>query len=189
MLDLEIRTKGRATKGPPPFGVPTALTEADVALLASERGTKAPTLKRIRDVHHTLAQMVAQGASLAEIMAVTGYSASRISILRSDPAFKELVAHYHKVSERVYANAVEVSTGIYLDTLRDLAEEAEAGNLSVRERLELARVAGAGAGFNRSTTEVNVSMTLAKTVEAGRKRAATVIDAAYIAAPKKESAA
>lgn len=51
-------------------------------------------LAKIKDAHHTLAQLLASGKSPVEVSAITGYSPSRIYTLQADPAFKELLVHY-----------------------------------------------------------------------------------------------
>lgn len=54
---------------------------------------KAP-LARLRDPHHTLAQMLANGDDPIIVSRVTGYSTARIRTLIRDPAFAELMAFY-----------------------------------------------------------------------------------------------
>src|SRR5215813_4166943 len=76
-----------------------ALTSADLALL--EPPKKPPGIKKLRESHHALARLVAEGRSLQEISEETGYSISRISILKSDPTFAELVGFYHGNLEKM----------------------------------------------------------------------------------------
>lgn len=82
------------------------LTRDDLALLQSHLPTpcdpKAP-LARISAPHHTLARFVAEGKSVVEISAITGYTTNRIRTLQEDPAFRELVAHYEE--QVVFAEA------------------------------------------------------------------------------------
>src|SRR5262245_4844378 len=77
-----------------------ALVPADLSALADPRGVVSPPIKQIRESHHLLARCVAMGWSLREISDKTGYSYSRISILKRDPTFEQLVATYReKVNE------------------------------------------------------------------------------------------
>ena len=62
-------------------------------------------IKQIRDHHHRLAVLVAQGKRTGEIAAETGMSLSRISILKSDPAFQQLVAAYRDKCEAIEFDA------------------------------------------------------------------------------------
>ena len=54
---------------------------------------KAP-LARLRDQHHHMARLLAEGDSPIDVAAVTGYSIARIRTLLNDPAFGELMDHY-----------------------------------------------------------------------------------------------
>jgi hypothetical protein len=54
----------------------------------------APAIKDIKDRHHALARVLATGESEGNASAITGYSQSRISILKADPQFQELLAFY-----------------------------------------------------------------------------------------------
>lgn len=51
-------------------------------------------IKRLRDHHHQIARLVAEGKRTGEIAAEIGMSVSRVSILKGDPAFKQLVEMY-----------------------------------------------------------------------------------------------
>lgn len=71
------------------------VTARDLANLDATKDTSQPSVARIRDSHHSLARLIALGKSNVEVAAITGYSQTRISILRTqDPAFKELVEFY-----------------------------------------------------------------------------------------------
>ena len=63
-LDLDIvRTRGRAAV-PVTASYVRDLGEADVALITSEKGSKAPSLKRLSDPHHALAPLSSLDAAL-----------------------------------------------------------------------------------------------------------------------------
>lgn len=64
---------------------------------------RAP-LSRIRDPHHMLAKLLADGTSVVEASAIVGYSTSRIYTLKADPAFKELLSHYEAKTLAVEAD-------------------------------------------------------------------------------------
>src|SRR6266576_3734551 len=92
-LNLDLNLIGRKTI---PVGVEVLreLTSSDIALLATERGIKSSSVQRITDRHHALARCLATGMSATEAGLVTGYTASRISVLRGDPAVEELISFY-----------------------------------------------------------------------------------------------
>lgn len=76
------------------------LTEADLGMLT--RGgndgrpatTGTPLLKKVREVHHAAARLLAAGVKNAEVAAATGLCVSRVAILKDDPTFRELLAFY-----------------------------------------------------------------------------------------------
>lgn len=72
-----------------------SLTKEDLGRLREPRFVH-PT-KRLRQSHHQLALLDAQGYSAGEISKLTGYSETRIFTLRNDPAFKMIVAEKQKV--------------------------------------------------------------------------------------------
>ena len=103
------------------------INPSDAHLLANPppQGSKTSPVIKLRQQHHMVARLVAEGVKGVEISAITGYSQSRISILKNDPAFKELVAYY-----------TDNSKEIYLDMHSRLATLGEASIEEIRERLE-----------------------------------------------------
>lgn len=55
----------------------------------------APAVTRLRDSHHLLARLLAHGLNEIEASHITGYSLSRISALKRDPLFADLMQSYH----------------------------------------------------------------------------------------------
>jgi hypothetical protein len=118
------------------------LTAEDTASLAAPvpLGSKSPTVQELRASHHALAQLLAKGLSATEAGLLTGYSASRISILKNhDPAFAELVEYYRLKREVVFVDALERMKAVGLDTLELLHERvlSDPGALSIREMGEM----------------------------------------------------
>jgi hypothetical protein len=62
---------------------------------------RPPTVRHLRESHHAVARLFAQGLRNAEISLQTGYSLSRLSVLQDDPTFMELVAFYRDDAKRV----------------------------------------------------------------------------------------
>ena len=121
-----------------------ALVPEDIPVLASPppMGTQAPTVQALRASHHQLAQLLAKGMSGTEASLVTGYSLSRISILRSDPTFAELLANYQVNRELVFADTLERMRILGLSTLDELQDRLEAApeRWSNRELMEMAEL-------------------------------------------------
>lgn len=58
------------------------------------------SLQTLRTGHHQLAQLLAADVSIADASLMTGRSPGAISQLKSDPAFKELLAYYREQQEK-----------------------------------------------------------------------------------------
>lgn len=97
-----------------------------------------PLIKQIRYSHHQAAKMVADGMSGIEISAVTGYSGSRISILKNDPSFQELVAFYHEQALAQYGDIHKRLAAFGFSCLEEAQERLEANpeNFSLKELRE-----------------------------------------------------
>lgn len=176
MLQLNVnRTRGRAAK--PVAGTEVrALTQADLALLATEKGVASTPIKRLRDSHHALARALAVGCTPAQAQLITGYSNSRISILQADPAFQELVAHYQGLESEVHGDMVDRMRTFGLDCVAELQERLDESpdDFSPSFLLEAAKTMAdrTGAGPKSTQTNVNVNVNYADAIRAARERAA-----------------
>lgn len=65
-----------------------------IAGTSVEARIKAIPVGQLRQSHHLLARTLAGGAKNVEAAMICGYSVSRISILKGDPAFQELLEYY-----------------------------------------------------------------------------------------------
>ena len=140
-------------------GHPRPLTAEDAAAAHSAPEgalptSHAPVVKQLRSRHHTLAQMLAQGMS-EQIAAITsGYSLSRISILKADPAFKELLQYYTTQNKLV---AIEVAermaqlTGEALEELQNRLDE-ESDSVTNKELMALSEMLLDRTGHGKSQT-------------------------------------
>lgn len=70
------------------------LVEADLELLRDKSVGSIPRIQRLRDSHHQVARLFAQGLKIYEIARITGHSLNSISRYQRDPAAAELIAHY-----------------------------------------------------------------------------------------------
>ena len=79
------------------------VTLDDLTLLAQPAVAKGPVIQRLRNSHHRIARMLAEGdKTIIAVSEASGYSPSRISALQSDPSFKELVEYYRGKIEEQY---------------------------------------------------------------------------------------
>lgn len=81
------------------------LTAQDLLAMQQEAGIQAPALKSLRSYHHTLARTLAQGVKAQEAAMICGISVSRISILKGDPTFMELLTYYQQMEKEQYTTA------------------------------------------------------------------------------------
>lgn len=172
-LDI-VRTTGRAAK-PVSATIVRELELGDLALLNEERGTAPSAVKRLSERHHALARSIASGMKPGEAAALTGYDNARVSVLLSDPAFKELVKFYLEDVTRQYAGLHEVMAGMSLDAMLEIRQrlEDEGDKIPIATLLEIGKMGADRTGHGPSSKqEVNVNVNLASRLEEARKRVA-----------------
>jgi hypothetical protein len=179
-LDLSpVKTAGRPSK-PIEGEIVRQLTSMDLAMLELDRGVKPVSIKKLRDAHHSIARLLAQGAPNKDVAAITGYSESRISILKSDPAFQELMSFYKgKVADATDEAIADASAKLaavrndIIEELQDrLADEPE--KIATETLLDALKVTADRTGFGPASKSMNlnVNVDLADRVAAGRRRVA-----------------
>lgn len=131
--------KGRRP-APIQYNVTRHLTEGDLADMWNpyQDGT-GPRLKTLRYNHHLLAKAVASGKSLLECSNLTGHSATRICVLKNDPAFQELVSFYAEELNEVYVDVHQRMASLGTSVLEELQErfEADPEKFTKRELMDL----------------------------------------------------
>lgn len=135
-------------------------------------------IKQIRDHHHRLAVLVAQGKRTGEIAAETGMSLSRISILKSDPAFQQLVAAYRDKCQEIEfdAYATVVAKRQHLELLLLEAMEARVTDaeelIDIRSMLDMYADMADRNGHSKvlKSQRLNVNMDLADGLAEARQR-------------------
>lgn len=139
------------------------LTEADLIVAEHTKlGSMAPELNRLRDTHHLLARLLAEGLRPVEVSAVTGYSQSRISILQNDPAFKELLTFYRNNVGRNYVNVHERLAMVALEATAALHERLleQPGEIKTGELIEVAKMAHDRTGMGPTAKVQSMHVTL-----------------------------
>lgn len=175
---LGLRTSGRASK-PLSFSHSRDLGPDDLERLEEPRGSTAPSIKKLRERHHALARLLAAGVAPSEASLMCNYSMSRISILLSDPSFKELLTLYREGAKERYFDGHQAMAELHLDSIEELRErlEEEPESFSHGQLMELAKLTADRTGLGPSTkTEVDVKIGLADKLAAGRKRVAAMRD-------------
>lgn len=188
-LDL-FRTKGRAAR-PVAAEVVGEVSRSDLALLGTERGTKAAPLKRIGERHHSLARMLAGGMKPGEAAVAVGLHPSRVSILQDDPTFAELVKFYRENVDAVYANLHERLAGMSADAAEELRRRLEDNpeELGLGSLMEMVKLGADRTGHGpTSRQEVNVTHNIADRLQAARQRHSRLIEGEVVDAEQIEEA-
>lgn len=155
------------------------LTPEDLAMLTEERGEQKPkqlsTLSMLSERHRNLARLIAMGKTDWECSIITGYTVSRISLLKSDPAMKNLISHYREDKDIVYIQAQEKmaqANSTALDVLQERLENPEhVAEMSDAQLLKIIESTADRSGLGpTSKSEVSVNVNIADRLEAARKR-------------------
>jgi hypothetical protein len=171
--ELDLRTVGRATI-PLYADIEGELTREDLESLQTEGGAKPEGIKRIRERHHALAKALVDGIPEGEAGIVCGYSASRVSILKADPTFRELMEYYKLGKEERYLELHDKIAGLGQDAVDELTVRLEDNpeDISIGQLLEISKMSLDRSGHGPSSSvEVNHKVGLADKLAAARKRA------------------
>jgi hypothetical protein len=130
-------------------------------------------LKQIRHKHHALARALANGLSETEAGIVSGFTQSTVSVLKTDPAFRELVKFYEGEASRVFNAMQEKLFGVSMAALEELEARLETDPQKMGSALlkELVQMGADRTGNGPQTTQnVNVNIGLADRMAAAQKR-------------------
>ncbi len=156
-------------RAPPSRGAPRSklfytyerdLDEGDVSTLLSNpaREVTTPSIQKLKQSHHTLARLLAEGTTQVEAAAITGYSLSRISVLKLDPAFCELLVYYSSQQKEIYLNVHQRLASLGLDALEELHDRLNDPSqppMSNKELQDLVALSFDRAGYGPRSTKVN----------------------------------
>ena len=135
-------------------------------LIAREEGglptSEAPTIAKLRGIHHEIAPLLAQGRSETEVSTITSYSLSRISILKRDPSFKDLVAFYQKQKTEQFADVQKRLATLSLDAIGEIQERLaeKPDSISTSQLIELSKVTLDRAGYSPVSKSQNISVSM-----------------------------
>lgn len=189
-MNLETALPKPGRKAKPLFAeVASELTPEDLAPLGEERGIKAAPLKALRDKHHRLARALASGLGQSEAAYTSGFTPSRVSILRADPMFQQLESHYRGVVDAEYRDTHEALASLSadaVDVLHDRLMEDPDG-LDTDQVLRIASFAADRSGHGPSQKqEIDVKVGLGDRLLAARKRLQAARDENVIEGTAKE---
>jgi hypothetical protein len=156
-----------------------SLARTDLSVLLEKRPQQS--LKGLRDNHHRIARAIASGLPDVTTSALCGISCARISVLKGDPAFKDLVAHYRGVITADHFEALD-TVNEYLGSVRTKAlamledkidATAEANEfLPTRDLVSIAELGLDRTGYGKVNKNLNVNVDFAAQLESARRRSA-----------------
>ncbi len=137
-------------------------------------GTTPTDLKAIRHTHHRLAQLLAGGMKDFQAARLCNYSPGRVTDLRNDPAFAELMAYYKDYVDEEFKDFVSTASALSMDVLGrvqemlDLTPEKFTPTIAI-EALRVIAPLGGHAPVSKSIN-LNVNADLADRLSAARRR-------------------
>lgn len=161
------------------------LTREDLARLQQPRH-KAPTIARIMDSHHRVARLFASGLRPHQVADKSGYSTARITVLLSDPGFRNLIQEYR--------NSVDESWRQELDEFYELAvknkmtaermiadhlenaQQPDAEPVALKTLIAIVADRADRTGHGKKTTVTQVHVDLGARLERARARAQALPD-------------
>lgn len=159
------------------------LTRADLEVL--RQPCAKTSIKTLRDSHHRIARLVAIGKNNLEVAAEAGMSIGRISQLRQDPAFKELVETYRAEVHAIWHDHVDHMAEMAVTNMKR-AESLISDHLAEAEQtgkeIPLRDLAGITAdrmdrfGYSKHTTTTNINVGFAARLEAAIHRSRKVVE-------------
>jgi hypothetical protein len=104
------------------------VTERDLGVLG-EAGERPRVIKAVRDHHHRVARLIAEGKRTSEVAAEVGLTVSRVSILKGDPEFARLVEGYRErldeIRDEVFAHVYRKAELLRMNALDAMNERYE----------------------------------------------------------------
>lgn len=170
---LDLNIAGRNSR-PLTAHITGELAVADLESLRDEGATPAPRIKQLRQRHHALAKALCDGIPDGEAGIICGYSASRVSILKSDPTFKELMVFYDTTRKDRYVELHDKIANLGEDVMDEMSSrlEDDPDAVSMGQLIELGKLALDRSGFGpQSNTNVNVNVGLSEKLAMARARA------------------
>lgn len=139
-------------------------------------GVRQSPLKALRHTHHRLAQLLATGVDEGVAAKLCNYDVSRVGILKSDPAFAELLSYYSDRVTQEWADFVSSAANLSLDSLQEIQRRLDENpdEFSVASLMELTKMLADRTGHAPVTKSVSVNVNAdigSRLAEARRKAA------------------
>lgn len=157
-----------------PLNASHAIDAADHIESEAKLGVSQQPLAAIRHTHHRLAQLLAGGMDEFQAALLCNYTPSRVSVLKGDPAFQNLLAHYTAVVADQFGDFVTAASDLSMDMLgrlREVLEESpeKLSPTHLMEAIKLLADRSGHAPVNKSVS-MNVNVDMAQRLNAARAR-------------------
>jgi hypothetical protein len=124
---------------------------------------------KLTDSHHIMARLFASGLGTNEVAAETGYTATRVSVLRNSPAMQELIAKYRTDDHtewRKHRDATyEYMHRIRVKSLRRIEEAIDEDDCSPVFALKALDSVADRTNYHRKSTKENINVDFAARLE------------------------
>ena len=160
------------------------LTRADLEIL--RQPVAKTSVKVLKDSHHRIARLVAIGKNNLEIAAEVGMSIGRVSQLKQDPAFMNLVADYRAEVKEIWKDHVDhmaelavtnmVKAERQISDQLDAADDPEAPPIPLRDLARITSDRMDRFGYSKHTTTTNINVGFAARLEQAIHRSRKVIE-------------
>lgn len=157
------------------------ITAEDIAAMkrhmdsGASLGVQPVNIKALRHTHHRLAQLLAVGVDETVAARLCNYSVSRVSILKADPAFAELMAHYTDEVKAEWADFVGTAANLSMDFLQELQRTLDEtpDKFTPQTMLEAIKVLADRTGHApvQKTQNVNINLNMGDKLKMARERA------------------
>lgn len=149
------------------------LTTLDMTL-QNTKATPQGGIQKLRSSHHAAARYFALGMHNYEVAAITGYTEARLSVLKSDPTFQELVQYYQDNSTEKVVELRDRMLTVGMDALDVLQERLDErpDDFKNAELTDVVRTMAdrTGNGPSSSSVNVNVDAQLSEVMARARSR-------------------
>lgn len=144
--------------------MPSAL-DLQLDELLPKRKSVPQLLLKVRTTHHEIARLLALGLKDIDISRTLGYSQSRISILKNDPLFKELLDHYVTMRDGVVLNVGARLESMSVTALELIQERMldDPESISMKDLQGIAELSLDRSGHGKTST-VNVNTVSVQTL-------------------------
>jgi len=134
-----------------------AMTAIDAAAARPEEEDDPSDLKKVREKHHSVARMIANGLTQRMVSKLCGYTEGYISVLLNSPAMQELVELYRIQNGAAAQVITEKLKTVGLKAVEKLEQKLEADELNNQDLLGMAKLGLDRGGHGPTSTQHNVN--------------------------------